>query len=428
MLLRFAASNFRSLKDEQELSLIATSLTGRADGVARVGAIDQGVLRVAAIYGANASGKTNVLRALHFMATAVEDSQTSWKPDQPIPRQPFRLDQTSRDSASQFEVDIAIDSTRYQYGFSVSSERVLEEWLFAFPSGRRQMWYRRKPDGISFGRHLAGENRVIERVTRPNSLFLSAAAQSNHEQLTPIYRWFSTNLEFITSDRHGPPIETLQLCASESVRARIETALAAADLGLLGFETSERPVEEATRKIFAAIRDMLPSGATMPEKLPDVRFLHRCEHNAPVTLALAAESDGTIAYFGLLGPAIRTLDRGGTLCVDELDSSLHPLLALELVRLFNDAKRNPHGAQLIFNTHDTNLLDLTILRRDQIWFTEKDKCGTTHLYPLTDFKPRENENLQRGYLQGRYGAVPFLRSSDLLLSDGSEIADAVETR
>jgi AAA15 family ATPase/GTPase len=428
MLLRFAASNFRSLKDEQELSLVATSLAGHPDSVVVLDGVDEGVLRVAAIYGANASGKTNALRALHFMATAVEDSQTSWKPDQHIPRQPFRLDQSSRDKPSQFEVDIVLESTRYQYGFSVASDRVLEEWLFAFPSGRRQMWYRRKPEGISFGRNLTGENRLIERVMRRNSLFLSAAAQSNHEQLTPIYRWFSTQLAFVTSDRHGPPMETLELCDSDIAKRRIEAALGAADLGLLGFETSERPVEEATRKLFAAIQDILPSGAAMPEKLPGVRFLHRCEHNAPVTLGLTAESDGTIAFFALLGPVIKTLDHGGTLCVDELDSSLHPLLALELVGLFNDPKRNPRGAQLIFNTHDTNLLDLSILRRDQIWFTEKDKCGATHLYALTDFKPRENENLQRGYLQGRYGAVPFLKSSNFLLADGPEIADAIEAK
>lgn len=428
MLLRFSASNFRSLKDEQELSLIASSLAGSVDGVTQVRGFEHGILRVAAVYGANASGKTNVLRALNFMAGAVEDSQASWKPDQRIPRQAFRLDHDSREKPSQFEVDILVDGTRYQYGFSADSNRVIEEWLFAFPAGRRQLWYRRTGDGMSFGRNLSGENRVIERVTRPNSLFLSAAAQSNHEQLTPIYRWFSTQLEFLTSDRHGPPINTLALCADPGIKSRIESALSSADLGLLGFETSEKPLEESTRKLFAAIQEMLPVGATLPEKLPEVQFIHRCEHSAPVRLALGAESDGTIAFFSLLGPVITTLDRGGTLCVDELDSSLHPLLALQLLQLFNDSARNPRGAQLIFNTHDTNLLDLTVLRRDQVWFTEKDKCGATHIYPLTDFKPRESENLRRGYLQGRYGAVPFLSDSRMLTAPDAGPVDAAETR
>lgn len=428
MLLRFSASNYRSLKDEQELSLIASSLAGVPDGVTQVEGLNHGVLRVAAIYGANASGKTNVLRALHFMATAVEDSQTTWKPDQPIPRQPFRLDESSRSRASQFEVDILIERTRYQYGFSVDTERVLEEWLFAFPSGRRQMWYRRKSDGISFGRNLAGENRVIERMTRPNSLFLSAAAQSNHEQLTPVYRWFSTQLTFITNDRHGPPVDTLDASENARLKRRIEAMLGAADLGLLGFEMTERPVEEATRKLFALMQEVLPSGAAMPEKVPEVRFFHECEHGAKVTLGLGSESDGTVAFFALLGPVVEALDGGGILCVDELDSSLHPLLALEIVRLFNDSTRNPRGAQLVFNTHDTNLLDLNVLRRDQIWFTEKDRCGATHLYPLTDFMPRENENLHRGYLQGRYGAVPFLRAGGLFPTPESETLDAAETR
>jgi hypothetical protein len=142
-------------------------------------------------------------------------------------------------------------------------------------------------------------------------------------------------------------------------------------------------------------------------------FQHRGQSESPVELSIFNESDGTVAYFSLLGPVVNTLESGGVLCVDELNSSLHPLLALELVRVFNDRKRNPLGAQLIFNTHDTNLLDSSLLRRDQIWFTEKDSSGATHLYPLSDFKPRKNENLERGYLQGRYGAIPFLGSDAL---------------
>jgi hypothetical protein len=410
MLLRFAASNYRSLREEQELSLVASSLAGNVSGVTRLEGFKLEVLRVAAIYGANASGKTNVLRALHFMSSAVANSQTSWKPEQRISRHAFRLDENSVEAPSQFEADLLIDGERFQYGFSLDSRRVLEEWLFAFPAGRRQMWFRRAADKFTFGKKLTGENRVIERVTRPNSLFLSAAAQNNHEQLTPVYRWFSTQVEFVTGERTLLRYDTLAMCENPETKKRIERALVAADLGLLGFETTERPLDERSQKLMTAIRDMIPDNAqtTIPEKLPEIQFLHRCEHGAPVSLGLTAESEGTVAFFGLLGPAFAALDRGGTLCVDELDSSLHPLLALELIRLFNNDGRNKRGAQLIFNTHDTNLLDPSVLRRDQVWFTEKDTCGSTHLYALTDFKPRSAENLQRGYLQGRYGAIPFL--------------------
>ena len=144
-------------------------------------------------------------------------------------------------------------------------------------------------------------------------------------------------------------------------------------------------------------------------------MVHRGANQEEAEFPLAEESAGTAALFSLLVPALSALESGGTLFIDELDSSLHPLLALELVRLFNDEKRNPFGAQLIFNTHDTNLLDRSVLRRDQVWFTEKDSTGASHLYSLTDFKPRRNENFKRGYLQGRYGAIPFIENSTFAL-------------
>jgi len=411
MLLRFTAANFRSLRDEQELSLVATSLGDLDRALLAPLGLREKALRVAAIYGANASGKTNILRALHFVWTAVSESQTSWKPDQRIPRQPFRLAGDQRGKPSTFKVDLMLDGTRYEYGFSVDDERVVEEWLDAYPSTRRQKWFRRSLDSFSFGKFLTGKNKLIEGVTRQNSLFLSAAAQNNHEQLTTIYRWFTSKLLFVTSDRELIRHTTIRMCKDPKFKIRLEEFLREADLGLVSIEMTERDVPAATKKLLAALRetgdfDKLP--AEFPAKVPDISFVHRCEHDKNVTLPMNLESDGTLAFFELLGPVIDALDEGGVICIDELDSSLHPLLALELVRVFNSAERNAKGAQLLFNTHDTNLLDLSILRRDQIWFTEKDRCGTTHLYPLTDFKPRKQENLQRGYLQGRYGAIPFL--------------------
>jgi hypothetical protein len=359
------------------------------------------------------------------MWRAVVDSQVSWKPEQPIPRQPFRLSGDPREVPSTFEVDILIDRVRYQYGFSLDDERIRDEWLFAFPSARRQLWFRRSAGAFSFGKHLSGENRLIERVTRPNSLFLSAAAQNNHDQLTPIYRFFASQLTFVTNRRQTLRQQTIQMCGDPVRRTRVEELLREADLGLVSIEMREREVPEATKRLFSALQEagnLDEVALDVPPRLPEIAFNHRCEHDSTVRLSMAAESQGTLAYFELLGPVIAALESGGVLSIDELDSSLHPLLALELVRMFNTADRNPNGAQLIFNTHDTNLLDPDVLRRDQIWFTEKDHCGATHLYPLTDFKPRKQENLQRGYLQGRYGAVPFLGSARLLtapLPDGS---------
>jgi AAA15 family ATPase/GTPase len=150
-----------------------------------------------------------------------------------------------------------------------------------------------------------------------------------------------------------------------------------------------------------------PTSGDLPDGLPKLRFLHRLGEET-VPLAEDDESAGTIAYLRILSSAIPALSDGAVLCIDELDASLHPLLASQIVRLFNDPSTNKKGAQLIFSTHDTTLLSRANLRRDQIWFTEKSKDGSSHLYPLTDFKPRQNENLESGYLQGRYGAIPFL--------------------
>ena len=142
-------------------------------------------------------------------------------------------------------------------------------------------------------------------------------------------------------------------------------------------------------------------------------LLHRLGEKT-VSFRSEQESAGTLAYLALLGPAVEALKKGAVLCIDELDASLHPLLAAQLMRLFNNPATNPNGAQLILNTHDANLLSSGILRRDQIWFTEKNNDASSHLYPLTDFKPRRDENLQNGYLQGRYGAIPFLNSDAFL--------------
>jgi uncharacterized protein len=412
MLLQFSIQNFRSIRDKQTLSLAATRIDG-SSGVIPLANWGHGVLRVAAVYGANASGKTNVLRGLSFVQFAVLKSQSGWKPDQGVPRQPFQLDTISASDPSTFIVEFALDGTQFEYGFSVDSLRVLEEWLYAYPKTRRQIWFHRTIDKYVFGKNLTGKNRVIENVTRSNSLFLSAAAQNNHEQLTPIYGWFSTQLSFQTESRFVSS-HTLTMCAEEKYGQRIKQMLQFADLGVVGVDVSEKPHEAKTQRLMEVIKSAvsreLEDAPPMifPEKETQVTFRHRCEHGGDVPMELEQESQGTRAFLSLLGPVIAALEGGRVLCIDELDSSLHPLLALEIVRAFNDPALNPNNAQLIFNTHDTNLLDPDVIRRDQVWFVEKDKCGVSHLYPLSDFKPRKYENLQRGYLQGRYGAVPFI--------------------
>ena len=430
MLLRFRFSNFRSFRDEQELSLIASGLSDGTDNAIRSPGLDEGILPAAVIYGANASGKSNALRALQFLAIAVQSSYRAWSPDGPIPRQPFVFDDQSAHAPSRFVVDFLIEGTRHQYGAVFDSNTVLEEWLYVYPRDKKQTWFARlrgKP--MSFSGKMPGENRSIEALTRKNSLFLSTAAQSNHEKLLPVYRWFSQNLFFAASnsfDLRGP----VEPCRNDETRQRISELVRVADLGITELRIEQQASLRNRRALMSGEPDLKDQVQRWIESTAVSAPPHAFEQalgseseelwvihkgiSASALFTLLDESAGTRAYLSLLGPVVQALTTGATLCVDDLDASLHPLLAAELIRMFTSVSRNPKGAQLIFNTHDTNLLSRDLLRRDQIWFAEKDDEGASHLYPLTDFKPRKEENLERGYLQGRYGAIPFLNSDAFL--------------
>lgn len=422
MLIRFSAENHASLRERQELSWVASSALKETD----IGAVDidhnVSLLRVAALYGANASGKTTVLKAMHYFRSAIINSHRSWAPGEPISREPFLLAPETREQPSVFEVDLFLDKVRYQYGFSLTEEAVTEEHLYAFPKGRRQtMFERTAPNIFNFGKLLRGENRAIQALTRPNSLFLSAAAQNNHPTLLPIYDWFQKNLRFARpankSSRFKATLSLLKEGQKEAVLGLLKTA----DLGIedLVLDEQAHTTPEPIQQMLDLIKDrQLPIKLEVAEVLEQVSLVHRGRASG-VRLPFMAESDGTKHLFMLAGYVFETLQSGGVLCIDELDASLHPSMALELVRLFNDPKRNPKNAQLLFNTHNTLLLSQKVLRRDQIWFTEKDSEGATHLYPLTDFKPRREENIELGYLQGRYGAVPLLNPRDFLETLGA---------
>jgi hypothetical protein len=414
MLLKFRFSNFRSFRTEQELSLIASKLSGSGNGLFNAPGLKEQVLPVAAIYGANASGKTAVIRALEFMAKAVRLSHAQWQPDQAVPVEPFVGDDLTL--PSEFGVDFLLDGTRHQYGFVANPQVILREWLYVYPKGKRQLWFKRAEDTpISFGAKMPGGNKAIEALVRKNSLFLSAAAQNNHEALAPVYRWFSESISFVIGNIalagravHGA--RTAEICQEEKDKATIARLITQADLGVAGLRVEDIPWPRMGKKLLEIIRDELPTGTPLtelPETWKVVRLLHRVGDRT-VPFEAEQESSGTLAYLALLGPVVKLLKTGGILCVDELDTSLHPLMAVQVMRLFGKRASNPRSAQLIFNTHDTNLLSSGDLRRDQIWFTEKDSTGSSHLYPLTDFKPRRQESLENGYLQGRYGAIPFV--------------------
>ena len=397
MLLRFRASNVLSFRRELELSLVATEFnegTAMPAGFRSEGR-DVAFLPVLAIYGANASGKTNVLSALRWMRFAVLNSVTEWSKQTGVPREPFALDPAARDEATLLEVDLVLSGVRHVYGFEVSDDRIETEWLHVYPHGRRQVWFERDADvdgdaPIRFpGEGLKGPRTELIALTRPNALFLTVAASFNHPQLSPVHRWFAENLWF-TNPRPDEPRRhayTRRLLADPAMRGRIESLLRTADLGVLSVEVEQRETG-----------------------LARIRLAHRTSSD-PITLDFdRQESQGTQAWLALIGPMLSALDGGSVLLVDELDSSLHPVLVAEAIRMFNDPDANPHGAQLVCTLQDVTLLGSVHasrpLDRDQVWLTTKDGMGESELYPLTDAHPRKEESLERGYLRGRYGGIP----------------------
>jgi len=422
MLIEFRVENHRSIRDEQVLSMVE----GRGDSAddprpRKVAGYPERLLPAAALYGANASGKSNVLEAVRFMRDAVLLSHRAWPPDEGVPRDPFAWG-PKRAEPSLFEIVWLLDGVRYQYGFTASDERFLEEWLYAWPRSRKQVWFERDGDLFQFSEHLKGENKILAGVTRPNALFLSAATQFGHTQLREVYN-IANKLNFINSYFDNKKYNynfDLNINDLMSVVERNSRSLGGSQSLSIRKQLAERTLEEFRRFLKNAdlgvldfrVRKNNAIGVNPSLSVP-YRFdlKHRCG-TGDVWLPLEEESKGTQTLFRIALPVIDSIWSGEALFIDELESSLHPALAREIVRRFNDPEANPRNAQLIFTTHDTNLLGTTVgpppLRRDQVWLTEKDSDGATVLYPLTDFKPRKDENLERGYLQGRYGAIPFL--------------------
>ena len=412
MLRRFRVANHRSLRDEHELSLVATGAdvpAARPTGVRAEGR-EIVVVPSVGIFGANASGKSNVLGAMRAMRTAILNSVAEWARQEGVPREPFALDPRCHDQTTLFEVDILLgkNPVRHTYGFELSDDRIEAEWLHAYPHGRRQIWFDREADrtdgGEAFrfpGEGLRGSKDELVRLTRSNALFLTVGASFNHPQLTAVHRWFTENLDLVTStdDVTGRSAYTRSLLVDSrrapDHRERIESLLRVADLGLVGLDVD----------------------ASLPDE-QQVRLLHRRAVGDPVALDFTTqESLGTHAWFAFLGPVLHALEQGSVLLADELDSSLHPVLAAEVVRLFQDPGANPHGAQLIFTTHDATLLgNGTVSRplgRDQVWITTKRRTGETEMYPLIDAHPRKDDNLERGYLRGRYGGIPRVSAGEI---------------
>lgn len=412
MLIEFSVANFLSLRDRQTFSLakatgdeLLNTNTFWAEAATRFY-----LLRSAAIYGPNAGGKSNFLIALRAMKEIVLESATVQKPGDDLPITPFLLDQATRHAPSEFEVTFIVNKIRYQYGFAATVGRIHEEWLFAYPKGRPQRWFERTWNEQSqnynweLGHRLAGEKLVWQKSTRDNALYLSTAVQLNSEQLRPIYEWFKQTLR-MTGIAGWNANFSASLCV-EGKQRQIISFLREADLDIEDINVETKKIEPK----------MLPDN--MPEHIKkeltgeefyEVKTFHKDAEGELVAFDIGIESDGTQKLFSFSGPWTACLTNGHILIIDELNNSLHPNLVKFLVQLFHSNESNPKNAQLIFTTHETSILNQEIFRRDQVWFCEKSKDQATTIYPLTDFSPRKGrENLEVGYLSGRYGALPHI--------------------
>lgn len=423
MLIQFSVENYRSILGRQTLNMAASRYFKELEDlnafdVAAVESMPR-LLRSNVIYGPNASGKSTLVNALDFMRDRVINSAKESQANEEISVTPFKLTAASRSGDSEFEVTFIEEGVRYQYGFRCNRQRFTEEWLFAYPEGRTQKWFQRafdpetgKDDYRFTTSFLGGRKRQDWRgQTRDNALFLSTALQFNNEQLKPVLNWFQQRLRIIKAGQSLVPAYTMNRCRNEADKRQILEFMNSADLSIadIRIDTQAFTPDILPRDMPAALRDGI-SQEMAGKEMMKTTFLHEdVETHEAIEFEQEEESDGTRALFAFAGPWLDVIEKERVLMVDELDTSLHPLMVHYLVKLLHHQGRK---AQLIFTTHDTTLLSQKILRRDQIWFMEKNDRNATELYPLSDFSPRDNEAVERGYLNGRYGGIPFLKDLD----------------
>jgi hypothetical protein len=430
MLLQFSVSNYRAFRELQALDLTASNydkaLPENCIAPDLPGLKKRRWVKGAAIYGANASGKSTLIDAIHALVRWVGESAKTTDPETPIEQiDPFALDAEAAGEPTAFAIAFVSNGVRYEYRVAATKKLIRHESLRAFPKGKEQVWFVRdwSPDA---GAHAFSpdnpkglpRDRAVEKRTLPNMLYLSKAVAENRKELEPVYRWLVGGVAFINFHLPFPSValyqDTLNLLAQAGVetRERIVRLLRNADLGIREARQINSDMPKEVDAMFNSVNEHMPEevrgvlGAHLWRTEPEL--LHAAPGGRALPLSWGRESHGTHRLFALVGPLLEHLRAGRTLCVDELETSMHPLMVRELLKLFFSDGENTANSQLIFTTHNPLLLDPTLVRRDQVWFTDKDEEGRAHLYPLTDYEPRVGESLVRGYLTGRYGGVPFV--------------------
>lgn len=421
MLIDFSVSNFRSIRARQTLSMVAASY----DEMLALNTFESGLsnsmprlLRSAVLYGPNASGKSSLIQALDFMQSLVLQSHGHQAGDK-LRTSPFKLTAASRNDDCEFEIAFVEQDVRYEYGFRCNRNRITEEWMLAYPQGRAQKWFHRVldpstgKDVYKFSSSFEGGRKRQDwaNETLENTLFFSKAIQNKHEQLRPAFDWFRERLRIVSAPHALSSGYSVKCCSKEEGRRRIVSFMNSADLNITDIRLDEEifSVDQLPRELPSVIREEI-SKEMDGKKLTTPKFIHRdIETEESIEFDEEDESDGTRALFAFAGPWLDVTENELILVVDELDTSLHPMMVHHLVKSLH---HEGNKSQLIFTTHDTTLLSQRILRRDQVWFMEKDEQQASRLYPLSIFSPRDQEAIERGYLNGRYGGIPFIKDLD----------------
>lgn len=435
MLLEFQVENYLSFKENTILSMIASnSVKELSDSIITNNKYK--ILSSAAIYGANASGKSNFLKAIHFMKTFIFDSSPDNKVRDKIEVSSFKLNSSSENRPSMFEMTFIVKEVKYKkvtkdiifrYGFQVTKRRIHSEWLFGRFTSQESMLFTREEDDFKFGDKFSEGKRVYNAFGKISgtSLLLSfvASYKGENEPLTySIMGWFKklNNLSRI-ADSNFFGI-TADLMSDSDMKEKITKAFCLADIGIEDIEVKKEPVDIAT------LPDFLKNDIEKSEDIKDlhtitVKTQHVKYNEDKEKIGLATfdlrdeESDGSQKFFALIGPVLDALRFGLVLIVDEIDARLHPNLCDVLISLFNSKKSNKNNAQLIFATHNTLIMNRNKLRRDQIYFIYKDKYGESELYSLLDYKKIRNDaSFGKEYLMGKYGAVPYLGNFEAFVS------------
>ncbi len=422
MLIDFTVCNFRSIKEPLTLSLLATKIREHSGNVARSKREKSiKLLKVAGVYGANASGKSNLIKALDAFRNFIVGS-TDLKLGEVIPYyDPFKLERDWPRKPSMFEMEFSGENDiRYRYGVTFNNEEIIKENLVFFPKGQEaNLFLREKGKNIKFGDYFKGPAKTIENQLLRNNLFLSKAANSNHKFLERIYLFFRDALRLSTPAPRGPifPNFTTRECVKDGSyinKTIIGDFLKIADTGIEHMDIDKKAISENEIPLPDAIPMKLKK-RIIEEVMLRPRMFHGVFDNGveidEIGFDIEEESNGTIKLYELAGKILHVLKIGAVFIADELNNSLHPHMMRFIVDLFHDPATNPNNAQLIFATHDATLLNPEIFRRDQIWLTEKDRRGATSLFSLSEFdykKVRSHTPYDKWYLSGRFGALPLI--------------------